>query len=77
MKTIQVKSHIGKDGILSLRIPTNEKEADVEVLVVIEKKNAAPHEWQEGFFDNTFGCFNESPITRLPQGDVDTRDSLR
>lgn len=77
MKTIQVKSRIGKDGLLSLNIPTDEKETDVEVLIVIETKNDASHTWNDGFFDETFGCFNESPITRPAQGDMDTRDALR
>ncbi len=77
MKTIQVTSRIGKDGLLSLNIPTDEKETDVEVLIVIETKNTASQKWKDGFFDETFGCFNESPITRLLQGDIDSRDALR
>jgi hypothetical protein len=36
METIKLNSHIGEDGILQIQMPTNLKEKDVEVVLVIQ-----------------------------------------
>ncbi|MEY2831444.1 MAG: hypothetical protein RLZZ574_702 [Cyanobacteriota bacterium] len=36
METIKLNSHVGADGILQIQMPTNLKEKDVEVVIVIQ-----------------------------------------
>ena len=76
MKTINLRSRIGRDGILSLKVPTTEKEVDVEVVIVLQPKNKSKQLWPENFFENTYGCLKIDPIKRLPQGDFPNREQL-
>jgi hypothetical protein len=75
MKTISVKSRIGSDGVLNLKIPTSEKEVDVEVVVVLQTKNISKS-WPVNFFKKTYGSFKDDPISRLPQGMLQSREKL-
>lgn len=36
METIKLRSHIGKDGILQIEMPTDFKDISVEVVVVVQ-----------------------------------------
>ena len=36
MESIKVRSHIGADGMLKIQMPTNLKEKDVEVVLVVQ-----------------------------------------
>ncbi len=36
METIKVRSHVGADGMLTIQMPPNLKEKDVEVVVVVQ-----------------------------------------
>lgn len=76
MKTINLQSGIGRDGILNLQVPTSEKEIDVEVVIVIQPKNKSKQSWPEFLFENTYGCLKNDPIERLPQGDFSHREQL-
>lgn len=76
MKTINLQSRIGPDGILHLKIPTTEKEVDVEVVIVLQTKNKPKRSWPENYFEKTYGCLKNDPIERLPQGDYPNRDHL-
>ena len=68
MKTISLKKHIGKDGMLNINIPVNVKETDVEVVVIIESKT------KKFNWDDFFNKDNE--LTRPEQGDYPRRDSI-
>ena len=74
MKTISLKKHIGKDGMLNINIPVNVKETDVEVVVIIESKTKK-FNWDD-FFNMTYGCFKDNELTRPEQGDYPRRDSI-
>jgi hypothetical protein len=74
MKTISMKKHIGKDGILNLSIPTNEKETDVEIVLIIETKNKSD-EWGN-FFKETYGAFKSNKLSRADQGEYPQREEL-
>jgi hypothetical protein len=76
MKAVSLKSHIGSDGILKIQIPTEEKETDVEIIVFIESKTKEKKIWEKKFLNDTYGCFKDSPIKRLPQGEYPDRDKL-
>ncbi|HRX16100.1 MAG TPA: hypothetical protein P5123_07290 [Spirochaetota bacterium] len=76
MKTINLRSRIGRDGILNLKVPTTEKEVDVEVVIILQPKNNSKRLWPENFFENTYGCLRNDQIERLPQGDFPQREQL-
>jgi hypothetical protein len=76
MKTINLKSHIGSDGILNLTIPTEEKEVDVEVIVIVQPEHREKKSWPKNFFNSTYGSLKEDPLTRPPQGDLPDREHL-
>ncbi len=76
MKTLSVVSRIGSDGILNLKIPTTEKEVDVEVIVILQPKVKIKKTWQKNFFKSTYGAFKNEPIQRLPQGNYPERENL-
>ena len=83
MVSIQLRTHVGPDGTLNLRVPTALRETDVEVLVVLQPVATTPVApspealgWPPGFFEETFGCLKDDPIERAPQGDYETREPL-
>ena len=76
MKTIIVKSRIGADGVLKLKIPTGEKEVNVDVVVILQTAERSVKKWPKGFFSETYGCLKNGKIHRLPQGDYPVRETL-
>ena len=82
MVSISLKGHVGPDGTLELRIPTKLSETDVEVLLVLEPVKTEEAEsretgWPEGYFERTFGCLRDNPITYEPPADLEVREQLR
>ena len=82
MVSIHLKAHVGPDGTLRLQVPTAFRETDIEVLVVLSPVQSPPVEpakesaWPPGFFERTFGSFQDEPLERLPQGEADVREAL-
>ncbi len=74
MQTIRVLEKAGKDGVLSLRIPVGQPEAEYEVLVVMQIRTVAgaPDDrgWPPGYFEKTFGSINDETFVRPPQGEL-------
>ena len=71
MKTIQLSSQVGHDGMLSLQLPDEMNGQYLEILVVMQpvKKPAATQKgWPPGFIDRTYGAMVHDPIERPPQG---------
>ncbi len=72
MKSVNLKSKIGIDGCLSIKIPTNIKEKHVDVFVIYDVQNdtndAEISNWPENYFVDTYGCFASDPIKRQSQG---------
>jgi hypothetical protein len=66
MQTIKVETHVGDDGLLKLELPLDITDADLEVLVVFQKKEKRA--WPPGYFDRTAGSLADNPIERPPQG---------
>ena len=80
MKTIQTKTHTGADGTLSLRLPADMADADVNVVVSVESLSAATPlmsstEWT-GFIAQTAGCIADDTFTRPEQGEFERRDDM-
>ena len=84
MQSIKLRSHVGQDGILNLRVPVEVTETDVEVIVVVQDLAPATSlstpeslKWPAGFFEQTFGCLKDDPIVRGEQGEYESRDELQ
>ncbi len=77
---ILIRSHVGLDGILQLKIPTEFKDTDLEVTVTIKPvtpvSQKTPEElgWPVGFFEKTAGIFQDEPLVRYPQGELQERN---
>ena len=81
MQTIKLKSHVGDDGILHLDVPTNIKNAELEVVVTLKNiistsENRKKLEWSPGFFEKTAGAWEGEPLQREPQGEYENREEL-
>ncbi|HSZ59787.1 MAG TPA: hypothetical protein VK797_29355 [Tepidisphaeraceae bacterium] len=81
MKAIQLQSHVGADGVLSLRVPTGIRDTDVDVIVVVDRGNmtagtaANPTDWAE-FVRSTAGSITDPTFFRHEQGDFESREDL-
>lgn len=76
MQTIQVSEKTGKDGTLMLRIPLGKPEAEFEVVIVAQPKEASTtprtpeeHGWPPGYFDLA-GSITDETFVRPPQGEL-------
>lgn len=76
MRAFKLQSHVGADGVLRLEVPVDEKDSDLEVVVVVQPSGHAGT-WPDGFFDETFGAFKDHPLERPPQGEYEPRMRLR
>ncbi len=81
MQTIKLKSHVGDDGILHLDVPTDIKNAELEVVVtfrniISSSENSKELEWTPGFFDKTAGAWEGEPLQRESQGEYENREEL-
>jgi hypothetical protein len=80
--SFSVKSRVGPDGSLRVAVPTGLAETDVEVLIVVQpvlgqrSSGLAADSWPEGYFEMTFGCQAEDPLTREPDLQFEPREKL-
>ncbi len=77
MQTVRVSEKTGSDGVLHLRIPVGEPEAEYEAVVVLQPSRAgdAPGarespRWPPGYFKETFGSITDEAFVRPPQGEL-------
>ena len=76
MQTVRVLEKAGKDGVLHLRIPVGQPEAEFEAVIVLQSKpSEAPGTserggWPPGYFDKTFGSITDETFVRQPQGEL-------
>jgi hypothetical protein len=77
---ILLRSHVSLNGILQLTIPTEFKDIDLEVTVMfkpvtpVSKKNPEELGWPVGFFEKTAGSFQDEPLVRYSQGELQERN---
>jgi hypothetical protein len=73
MHSVTLRSHVGSDGILNLRVPSGVKDADVEVTVTVNALSLAAQAnqseqrgWQPDFFELA-GSWEGEPLVRPEQ----------
>ena len=83
MTALQLRSHIGADGMLELKVPAGVSETDVDVTVAFHpvspagwKSETERQEWQE-FVSKTAGSVDDPTFFRHEQGEFERRDALR
>ena len=79
METLKLKTHVGEDGVLKLEVPTNQRNRELEVLVVVQPLNGEETDalsWPLGFFDRTYGALADDPIERPEQLPLEIRDDF-
>ena len=79
MQSLSLRTHVGKDGILKLKMPIGIKNKDLEVILVVHAVDDAKPvaEWPANFFKEIIGGWDGAPLTREPQGDYETRSELK
>lgn len=82
MQTVRASEKTGADGVLHLRVPVGQPNAEFEAVIVLQPK-AAPHStsatgtpeergWPPGYFERTFGSIDDETFERAPQGELPT-----
>jgi hypothetical protein len=69
------------DGVLKLEVPVQAKDADIDVVLIVQSTPVADQAndrgWPPNFFEQTFGILRDAPLVREPQGEYEVRDSRR
>ena len=78
---IQIHSRVGKDGVLTLRIPLQPSDADADVVVTVEKVASAQRPEPAGaswhrFVEETYGSCEGLNLERPEQGAFEKREAL-
>jgi hypothetical protein len=83
MTSIHLKTHAGPVGTVNLWVPTEFRETDLDVLVVLQPvaetgqtSTADAQGWPTGFIEETYGSFRDEPLVRPPQGKADPGSTL-
>jgi hypothetical protein len=76
MYSLQLKAHVGKDGILRLETPVNLQDADVEVVLVVQPVNKTPQLDKATWVKLTYGSLADTDLERAPQGEFEVRESI-
>ncbi len=84
MTSIGLKTRVGTDGILRLEIPLETREAELEVLVVVQPLEGAVRDeaadrddWPSYFLEEIAGGWQGDTLVRPEQGEYEIRDELR
>jgi hypothetical protein len=65
---MRIETRVGDDGILTLRVPFSQADANLDVVITIQPKppvEAPPtlSEWPPGYFERTYGCLADDPLS--------------
>jgi hypothetical protein len=81
MKPIQIQSEVGKDGVLSLRVPIGSEEAGHLVIVTIEPATGSTAinfdrgDWHQ-FVEENYGSCAGRGLERPDQGEYEIRENI-
>ena len=84
VKSLHMRAHVDAQGTVTLTMPPEMADQDVELVVVFEPVTPTqtaelPTEatgWPPGFFEQTAGAWQGELLTREPQGEYEERDPL-
>lgn len=68
METIRVKTHVGEDGILKLKLPSGVVNCTLDVVIVLQPVDEHVVDalgWPAGYFERTYGSMANDPMERL------------
>lgn len=77
-KTV-LRSRIGSDGILQLKLPCGETSANLEVEITVEpvqKTKTMTDEERKAWVEKIAGSLSDLDFKRHPQGELESRDPL-
>ncbi len=79
MQSLILRTHVGKDGILKLKMPIGMRNKDLEVVLVVHPvEDVQPvAEWPANFFTKIIGGWEGEPLVREPQGTYQTRSEFK
>lgn len=76
MQSINIRSHVGADGILHLDIPVEMTNTEIEVTVTIQEVSPQKRGWMPGFFEEVIGGWVGEPLERPKQEEYDYREQI-
>jgi len=80
MQSVKLQSWVGEDGVLRLELPLMLKNMGLELLIVFQpitpEAPAVDLGWPVGYFEQTYGSFQDDPLERPPQGEFEVREVL-
>lgn len=80
-KTITMKSRVGSDGVLDLKVPVGMTNTDLDVVVIVQTARGPAHpppsreEWARQV-DHFAGSIEDPTFLRHEQGTYEARDEL-
>ena len=75
----QLTTHVGKDGILNLKVPLGIRDQDVEIVVIVNPKTSfmTDHAESADELKSIIGAWQGEKLARSPQGDYETRKEFK
>lgn len=84
MRTLTIRAQVNKRGLLTLKMPRELADQQVDLVIVYEQVghiaqedvSPATEKWPDGFYAATAGAWQGEPLLREEQGKYEVRDSL-
>ncbi len=76
MRSILIKSRVGKDGKLHLDVPSDLAGSEVEVMVIVQPvapPSTGQPPWSHDFFEEVVGGWQGEPLRRESEGEFESR----
>ena len=80
MQTLTIHTRVGKDGILKIETPIGITDAEIEVILVVNPKEAEARplsSWPANFFTEILGGWEGKRLVREPQEMYEKRDEFK
>jgi hypothetical protein len=79
METLKFKTRVGSDGVVKLEIPTDLRDQEVEIVLVMQPLAVEPLDnmgYPIGYFEETYGMFADEPLKRNQPTHPDVQDDI-
>jgi len=81
MQSINMKSHVGHDGVLKLQVPIGMQDMDLDITVIVQRSVCPGEvilagEWPPDFLDEIAGRWQGEALVRGDQGTYEAREML-